>query len=204
MDDELDLDLWLESGTVNRKTVTLYNDPAAIGKMQALLEEEELIKAEIAKAGGDKSLADTNALDKVTKAMERLEREFGKSKAEWVLAPVSADDEDEIRARFPEPVPPRKPAVSADKAEWAEYDAALAEWRAATAANVLSTDIAFIATSVVEVRAGGKVRHGVTPDQVRALRGRPHGKTQYQQLLAGAIEVTRGEVALPLPKSVTS
>lgn len=198
---ELDLDDWIATGTVARKTVPIYNDPGAIAEAEALLIERAAVELEVKEAGGERSLTDADPLADIDARLEALHARFAASVTEWTLGPVIDDDYDAIQEKWPEPPGPRKPLATADEAAQKAYRDALAAWRIEAKRVDGERNVAYVAASVLEVRAGDRVAHGATPEQVRALRRRPGGTAQFNSLLAAAIAVTKGEVGFPVPKS---
>ncbi len=192
-----DFDEWLASGTVRRKMVRVYNDPALAEEAEALLAERE----EIAKTAEERSLSEGDPFAEIDARLEDIATRFAASVSEWLIGPVTAEEYDAITAEHPETLPPHKPFVSAPKKAWDDWGEAVNKWKAREAAADLERNLAYLAAAVVEIRFGDKVIDHVTPEQIRALRNRPHGKLQYESLLATAIAITDGEVEFPAPKS---
>jgi hypothetical protein len=198
-EDDFDLDEWLSTGTLAKRAVEIYNDPALVAEYDIL--SQRLAAAQAADpAGAEETMAGGPTTD-ILYAMAELHAKWEASKATWT---VRALTEDEIRAivdAHPDPVIPEIIRAAKKPGEvWNdEQIAAGAAHLEAREAVMTERNIAMIALAVTEVRTAKGARRSVTVEQVRRLRARPHGKAQTNRLVQAVESATSGEVEVPRP-----
>jgi hypothetical protein len=200
-EETFDLDEWLSTGTLARRAVPIYNDPALVAEYDVLA--QQLTEAQGAVESQDATMGDAGAMAEIYQRMAELHARWQASKATWT---VRAVDETELKAitdAHPDPeipafmLTPKKPG-----AVWNEEQlAAGAKYREEREAALTERNIAMIALAVVEVRTPRGVVRSVSVDQIRKLRARPHGKVQTQRLIDAIASATSGEVEVPRPTS---
>lgn len=204
---------WIESGTIARREVTIYNDPL-------LVEEYEAITARLTEAGwvepdtasrsrdddrSEATLGDTNTdqIDELLAQRDDIAARWEQSKAVWTVRAVS---QDEVEASFDvvpvpkQPLPPKQ----FDNAPDAVREAFLEKARAAqTAAAQAEQDrkLAVLATAVLSIVTAKGTATGVTFDALKTLRSRPHGKQWIDRLYAAVNAATSTDTELPRPTS---
>jgi len=196
---EFDLDEWLSTGTLARRSVEIYNDPSLAAEFDEL--DRRLKAVQVDDADPEATMGTPSEATEILAAMDELHERWEASKATWV---VRALTEDEVKAIIDEHPDPEIPPLLAEKRE---EGAAVSEERleagrvymAAREAVVTERNLAMIARAVVEVRVRAGVARGVTLEQVRRLRERPHGKLQATRLLEAVESATSGEVDVPRP-----
>ncbi len=199
-EEDFDLDEWLSTGTLARRAVPIYNDPALVAEFDML--QQRLTDAASRVVVGDASMGDSAEVNELYEQMQALHARWEASKATWTVRALTEDEVDEITAAHPDPDVPNilggdKPAVGTP-----EHDARLAagqEYLAAREKVVTARNLAMIARAVVEIRTSKGVRRSVTIEQLRRLRARPHGKSQTQRLLDAVASATTGDVDIPRP-----
>jgi multidrug efflux pump subunit AcrA (membrane-fusion protein) len=214
-EDDFDLDDWLSTGTLARRAVAIYNDPALAAEYDILAEQVEAAeRAAVAglSAGGaaaEAAMGDDTDLPELYEEMARLHERWEASKAVWIVRALVEDEVDAITKLHPDPEIPELIRVEKKPGEvWSEEQlAAGRQYREQRAAALTARNLAMIAKAVVEVRTPRGVRRttdtrpAVTVEQMRALRGRPHGEAQTARLLQAVESATTGEVEVPRPTS---
>jgi len=193
---------FLTSGTVNRETVDVHNNLALVGEIDRAYAELDALD----KAPGERSIGQRDPRDAIEARLVELAAQWDADKAVFTLAPVTEPEYQAIIKAYPTPPIPQRPDTAGLPAAEAKkltvaYGAEAAEFRIESERIDVERNIAYVAASVEFIEAGGEQRGGVTPEQVRSLRNRPHGKAQFETLLAAALRVTRGEVEVSRPKS---
>lgn len=206
--DVFDLDEWLSTGTLARRSIEMFNNPDLAAEYDVLAIRLEDARQRAGDAPeGEGTLGDESEVNAILAEMEELYARWQASKAVWTVRALLEQEIEAIGDEIPEPaVPdiianPTPEATTPDTAEYAAHQAAGRAWRAAHEAVIDERSIAMLALAVVEVRAAQGVVTSVTRDQIRALRGRPHGKAQATRLLNAVSSATTGEVDVPRPTS---
>ena len=195
---EFDIFDWIESGTVARHTVEIYNNPGLAAEYEAL--ERELAVAE-RDAGGEKTVGESDVVEDILGRMEALWDQWQASKATWT---VQALPQEKVRAIFDEvPLPeaPKDPGEKATDAEKAEYKEALEGHLEAAQKVIDERNFHIVAASVVSVETSRGSAASVPIEAVRKMHGRTHGPDQVTRLVKAVEAATTGEVVIPVPKS---
>jgi hypothetical protein len=200
-EDDFDLDEWLSTGTLAKRAVEIYNDPALVAEFDIL--SQRLTAAQAANPSGAEETMAGGPVSDIIEEMHRLHARWEASKATWT---VRALTEDEVRAivdAHPDPVIPEIIRTPKKPGEvWSDEQlAAGAAHLEAREAVMTERNLAMIALAVTEVRTPKGVRRSVTIEQVRKLRSRPHGKAQATRLVQAVESATSGEVEVPRPTS---
>lgn len=196
-----DLDEWLSSGTLAKRAVEIYNDPALVAEYDIL--SQRLAAAQAADPAGAEETMAGGPVAEIIEAMQRLHERWEASKATWTVRALTEDEVKAIVDSHPDPEIPEiirgKKAVGEVWTD--EQRAAGAAHLDAREAVMTERNLAMIALAVTEVRTPRGVAAGVTLEQVRRLRARPHGKTQTIRLVEAVESATAGEVEVPRPTS---
>jgi hypothetical protein len=185
---------WIETGTVTHRSVVDYNDRAVVADIEIVTRRLEV--AEKVAQADDESLSDTDEVTALRAELDALRARWDASKTTWVVRALSDVEMAEIADRTPvEPLPDGTPEEQA-------------EWIRRTEPQRLARQVAHIAAATVRVETARGTADGATEDQLRALRGRPHGADRIARLHAAVIDATRGEVEVapgesPRPFGVT-
>lgn len=194
-------DEWLSTGTLARRAVEIYNNPDLAAEYDVLamrLAEAQAAAPQDAEA----SIGDNDPVAAVLAEMEALHEKWQASKAVWIERAVEEHESKAIVDEVPEP--PIPALLSGDKPEPGspEHEARLAAGQAYLAERervITERNLRLIALATVEVRTARGVVKRVTVEQVRRLRGRPHGKQQTQRLIEAIESATSGDVEVPRP-----
>lgn len=195
MEPEITLDDWIDTGTVARGTVVIYND-------RELAAEYEALEAKLKTAQDDateRSLDDEDESAEILARMEELYARWEASKAVWILRALSRDEASDIVDRIPVPDGPGKLADGATEAQRSAHGAALKAWLRQSQRAQDERNLEFVAAALVSVEtAKGTVRH-VSVDTLRRMRSRPHGAHDLERLVSAVNEATQGEVEISRP-----
>lgn len=197
--DAFDLDEWLSTGTLARRAVPIYNDPALVAKHDILV--QKLADAQATASDEEASIGQGSAIADLHEQMVALHQRWEDSKATWTVRALTEDEVREAAEQHPDPQIPAilglpKPAGGT----WSEEQlAAGRDHQEAREKAQTARSLAMIARAVVEVRTTRGATTHVTVEQIHRLRARPHGKTQTQRLLDAVLSATSGEVEVPRP-----
>lgn len=120
-DDEfagLDILDWIQSGTVARRTVTIYNDPALADEMERLDAEYQKALIEEDAAAGERTVSERPHSEELLEQMQDVYDRWQASKAEWTVEALSPDTINEVTdlvPNEPRPVGPQPPAEPKDE-----------------------------------------------------------------------------------------
>lgn len=207
------LEQWLETGTINSETVSLYADQAVMKEMGALVDEREQLEKDRAGQGATvsvfamgeanpKSVFDAReaALDAREEALwERYEA----SKSEWTVRALLPAEVIAVRDKFEIPNAPKMlPAAAPAKAK-AKWDRDFAEWKQNAERAEMLRHIHMVQKAVTEVKVGDHVMEGVTVVQVQALADATYGPQRLGLLVAAIERVTTDAGEMPRPKSLS-
>lgn len=191
---------WIESGTVARRTVTIYNDPALASEYEALA--ARLAEAEAAESDDtERTMDEAPESVAILAQIEALWERWQASKSTWTVRALSGDEARAIVDRHPVPDAPAKPLDTAPAAEKAAHAAAVKAWLRESDRVSAERNLEFIATAVVEVTTNRGTVHHVNVDTLRRMRSRPHGHHRIEQLVTAVNEATQGDVEIPRPTS---
>jgi len=211
---EFDFGAWLDAGAISTITVPINNNFD-----RSLLDEQESVKRAILEAedalmkaredADDDTLAstgDTTALEEtIADLYDQFEDLYLRYKATELLVTVRALDPSEtaqITAENIVPSPPKTLPIGASREQRRKYDRELAKWRTEASMAETLRNCEFIAAAIVSIESNGKkVADGMSPANLLALRGRPHGPKMFDALLDAVNTATNGEVKIDAPKS---
>lgn len=210
-DNDFDILDWIETGTVGRREVTIYNDPALAAEMDRLQAEYE--KAKRFASEDEASMADVSRLAELEAEMEAVLARWEASKAVWTVQALALDVVRDLLEEFPDPKPPVKPrepkespnpAKTAERrkeyeAEVAEYEKLQKPWLAELDKVRLERELRLISAAVVDVTTPKGSTSHVPVEVLRAMRAKPHGEARIKALSAAVNELTTGEVEIPAP-----
>lgn len=191
---------FLQTGTVNRETVDVHMNMAAVAKAQKLIARHEKLSQE----SGERAVGEASPLAEIERQLEELEPEIERGKMTVTVVPVDEPTRQRIIASLPNPPAPRSPGTSAPKEKLDAFGAAVVAYQEACKAVGVERDIAYAAAAIESVEHGRQQRPPLTVDQVRDLRNRPHGKAQFEAILEAALEVSNTSNEVSRPKSRTS
>lgn len=197
---------WLDTGTIARRQVVIYNDHATFEeyvKVQERLDElghtdepAESTKPKDGPLSGDPAAGEiADLLVQRDELLERLDR----SKATWTVRAISQPEMESTFDVVPvpkQPMPPKDNAPAAVQEKWLDK---LREYQLAAAKATDDRNLAILAIAVVGVEtARGSVDH-VTFEQLKAMRSKPHGAQWIERLRAAVDAATTEDAAPPLP-----
>lgn len=203
-DETFDLMDWIESGTVGRRQVTIYNDVEAGKRLQDV--HARLGELGATEGPEDGPLEDAGSpevaalLAEADELLGRLEA----SKAVWTVRAVSTDD---VEATFsadggvPEPKKPVPPPAAAGKKAAEDFVDRVNEWNKAVEAADARRRLFLIARAVVEVETPRGTVAGASVEALEALSHRPHGRQWIDRLYAAVDAATDADVEVPRPTS---
>lgn len=201
-------DDWLKTGTIGRRTVTIYADVEA-GKRLAEIDQrltELTAAADDTDAPVDAPLSASTApeIAELEAEAEVLLDRLEDSKSVWTVRAVS---QDEVEATYTAergvvspkmPVPPPQGAAQKVQERYAENFRAYAE-RNEQARKERRLHLLVIAVETIETARG--TREGVTLEQLHALQARPHGQQWIDTLYQAVQAATEQDVEPPRPTS---
>ncbi len=202
------LDEWIESGTVARRTVTIYNDHAAANQLAALNARLADLgwSQEHAPARSDGPLAaaiDPAVTGLLAEREELLDRVV-ESGAVWTVRALSDED---VKAAFdpqtgvPEPKTPFPPLEKAGQRAQEKFGQEVASYRARVSEANEERNVYLVAAAVVSVESPRGTATHVTVGQLKALKARPHGARAFDKLFEAMNEATNDDVDVPRPTS---
>lgn len=212
--DNFDLIDWINSGTVGKREVVIYNDP------EIAVEFDRLDSARAKALNGAQDNPDDDALGAesplavIDAQIEALYERWEASKATWTVRALTDAEVREIHEAHPlpeAPAEPREPKNSPKgSAAWGEFRKAQAEYKKATETYLTEAvaiqdvrNLHTIAAAVLSVTTMAGGVEGITYEQAAALRAAPYGKVRTERLLGAISELSTSEVAIPAPKSQT-
>lgn len=207
-----DFDEWLETATVARRQVTIYNNPALFEEYQTLQAELDAADKAAASAAGDEALDESDPRPEIVTRMEDLYERWQASKAVWTVRALSGDEVEGTfepdRGGIPVPTQPVPPLEKAGQKAREAYARRYTEWSKANSQAQRERRLVMIAAAVVKVEAPGRVSERdpdgspiVTVEQLRALRSRPHGEQWIARLYQAVEAATQGDQEVPRPTS---
>lgn len=197
-------DAWLESGTIRRVTVDLYNDPT----IESALVELEERRAEIEARGAERTLGEKSPLAQLEKDEEALLKRLLASKVTFTVKALLPDEFDKAMETHPEPEAPQmlpKAAPAKAREKWARDRDIFV--KAASEAE-RERRLMLIAAAVDKVETVRGTAPGITVDQLRKMldggaeRGEwaAYGMYRLDVLWSAVQEARRGDVKVPAPK----
>lgn len=204
--EEADFDLmdWIETGTIARRTVVVHNDPAAADRFLELEkrlaelgfdDEDDLADAPL----GSPSVS--SEVDAIRREHAELYARWEASRATWTVRAVSEEEVEAIVAAIPAPKMPVPPLEKAGRAAHEAYYQKVAEYTEAKKKFDDEVNLAIIARAVEKVETAQGTARGVTVDQLRKLKARPHGAQWIDRLRDAVSAATEGDVDVPRPTS---
>lgn len=200
--DEFDLLEWIESGTVARRSVVIYNDPGVVAEFEDV--QRRLAIAEQAAKDPEASVAEESEVAALRERLEALWQRWEDSKSVWTVQALSEEQARLVLESYPVPPAPVHPGADASDEEKAAHGARLREWAPLADAAREERNMAFIAAAVVKVETSRGVATSVSVEALRKMRARPHGKARTTELLKAVEAATEGDVEVPAPKSPSS
>lgn len=214
---------WIESGTVARRKVDIYNDAA-------LAEEADELQRQLDALGDDEddpegSVGEVSERTRIEQAMRDVYERWQASKATWTVRALSDAEIEEISGQVPlnpQPERPSRPAPlprTATKAEREAHDrevaayeetvgeferGPLAEWVKHAEHVQEERALHYISTAVVSVDTARGSTGAVSVEALRKMRQAPHGKARIGKLYNAVLALTTGDTEIPVPKSLTS
>lgn len=209
-EDSFDLLSYIQSGTVARRQVTIYNDPEAGDQLMRLLDElRELGWSEDAEPDPDKvkdgplsGSPNQSEIDDLLEQAEAAQARLEVSKSVWTVRALSPD---EIEATFdvvPVPSMPTPPKDGVAQPIRDKYAQKFERYMKTKTQAEADRRLAIIATAVVSVETPRGAVDSVSLDTLKALRAKPQGQ-QWADRLYQAVEDAQGsDVDVPRPTSL--
>lgn len=200
--DDFDLMDWFATGTIARRKVVIHNDPALVEQYQEL--EAQLAAAEKtygADGAAERSLDEADPRPRLLEQMTALYERWEASKATWTVRALSQDDVEATFDAVPVPKAPLPPLEKAGVKAQERFVEKVNEHAAAKAAAEGERQLHLIAASVESIETAAGAASGVTVDQLRSLRSRPHGAQWVRKLWQAVNAATEGDVDIPRPSS---
>jgi hypothetical protein len=194
-DQTLDLLDWVESGTIARREVIIYNDLALVAEADAA---EEALRVALSAASEDaeRSMGEP---DDVAAARERLDDIYARWEASKAVWTVRALDDDEIRVICEELPAPERPASPAPDAspEWHHaHQDALRMWVKESQDVTDERNLRYVSKAVVSVVTAKGTATEASVGVLRTMRARAHGKMRLALLIKATEEATTGDVSV--------
>lgn len=183
---EFDLDAWLDGAQLAQRSVVVYGRPDLIGRMDDVARRLEA--AERAAEDDEGSLGESSEVAHLREQAETLVAELEASKSVWYVQGLAPEVGERLVREHPIPDAAAKPTP---------------EQVAAREAAIVKHNLHWIATAVVKIEdSQGRVKHGVTYEQMVRLRSRL-GDLQIARLKSAAQRATVEEPQVPAPFSRT-
>lgn len=204
MTEAFDLLDWVETGTVGRREVVIYNDPALAAEMDRLRVEHD--KASEA-PDGERGVGEKSDVARIEAEMEAVYERWQASKAVWTVRALSQDEVQAVLDEIPSPKRPQPVKEDARKsletraAEQVEYEAAVEVWKNESRKVLDERNLHMISAAVESVVTPKGAASSVSVDVLRAIQKRPHGTVQLGRLIGALNELTSGEVVVEAPFS---
>lgn len=195
-----DLMAWIQSGTVATRQVTIYNNPALAAEYETL--EAEMVAAEktVEDAAGDAPMSAHDPREDIRARMEDLYARWEASKSTWTVRALSDDD---IEATYdaqlggvPSPKQPVPPLPQAGKKALEDHGEKVTKWAKAVHEADRERTLHLIAKAVTSVETARGSVDGVSVDEVRSLRDRPHGPQWVGLIPSGRGQRITGKLAM--------
>lgn len=201
---DFDLMAWIETGTIARRTVVIHNDPAAADRFLELEKRLAELGVDEGDEIADTPLASTGVdaeLEEIRREHAELYKRWEASRATWTVRAVSEEEVEAIVAASAAPKMPVPPLEKAGRAAQEAYYEKVAEYTEAKKKWDDAVDLAVIARAVESVETAQGTAKGVTVEQLRSLKSRPHGSHWLKQLRDAVNAATEGDVDVPRPTS---
>lgn len=210
-----DLMDWIESGTIGRRQVTIYNDVAAGDRLVEIDERlTELGYGGDADPEADGPLAgsSTPEVTALLAEAEQVRERLADSKSVWTVRALAEDEVEDTfdpdKGGVPEPKLPIPPPEKAGRKAQEDWVDRVNAHRKAVAAAEAERRLRMIAAAVIAVETSrGRVERDagddpiMSVDQLRSLRSRPHGGQWIARLYEAVDAATEGDVEVPRPTS---
>lgn len=195
---------WLESGTIRRVTVTLYNDPT----LEADIAELEQRRAELEETGAERMLDEPSGLAQLARDEEALLERLEASKSTWTVKAILDTEFDKANAAHPEPEAPRTLPLAAPKKAKEQWVRDRDAYVQASAEAERERRLMLIAAAVERVETWRGTAHGITVEQLRKMltggeqnaEWAAYGAYRIKVLWEAVKEARRGDVKVPAPK----
>lgn len=197
---------WINTGTVARRTVVVYNKPDLISELARV--DAELDEAGWTDETGvkpkDGPLSDAPVpvdVDALLARRTEIEDALVASRSEWTVRALGTDEVDSTYTSLPEPVAPPQVPGSAPQVQRDAWSHRLQTYQMKKAQADADRKLMHLAIAVESIETPRGVAHGITVEQLKALRARPHGKTTIDLLYKALNEATGADVEIPRPTS---
>ncbi|WP_163540838.1 hypothetical protein [Occultella kanbiaonis] len=210
---EFDIFDWIDSGTVAQKSVTIYNDPALIAKIEDVQARIEIAKRTA--ADEEAAVGDTDELVALREEEAALFVAWDAAKSVWTVQALAPETINEINDDLPmpaRPVEPKDDSKSQNPSKVAAYEKARKQFVTdleayLKAAKIVSDERSYryIAAGLVSIVTPKGTATSISVDALKHMAhpSRPHGKTQVNQLVTAVNDATTGDQAVPAPKLST-
>lgn len=201
--DENDLfESFLATGTVRRRTVTVYADQAAQDELNAIASEADSLSS------GPETIDETSRVDELKRRWDDAFARYEASKATFVLVRLEEPIREQVIAMHVDVAPPRKISADASKKAKAAYARALDDWRPLAAQVVMDRGDQALAFGIesMETAKGRRVRAlakdgtvsapVLTLEDLRRMFAAPYGP-QWKALLTHAFNEVSKEATEP-------
>lgn len=197
--DTFDLMAWIQSGTVATRQVTIYNNPALAAEYEALEAEMKAAEQDIEDAAGDAPMSARDPREDIRARMADLYARWEASKSTWTVRALSDDDIDDTyeqdKGGVPTPKQPVAPLPQAGKKALEDHAEKVSKWAKAVHEADRERTLHLIAKAVTSVETARGTVDGVSVDQVRSLRDRPHGPQWVGLIPSGRGQRITGKLA---------
>lgn len=207
---------WIKTGTVARRQVVIFTDHEAHSEAARITAEMDALGWTAEQAAEDERRRGRPADGPLSEAgdsgtadqLAALERELGTwserldaSRMVWTVRAISQDEAQRAYDAIKQPsmpLPPKEGAAASVQEAWA---ARVAEVNVKRREADELRQLHAIAAAVESVETPAGVREGVTVDELKALRGIPHGAQWIEKLAAAMDAATTEDIAPPVPTS---
>lgn len=206
-EDPADFDLleWIDSGTVARRTVIVYNRPDLIDELERI---EESLKAagyseQRDEAPKDGPLSDDrdDAVEPLIERRAQIEADLEAARSMWTVRALSGDEVDGTYVTVPAPKVPVQPGPGASEALRERWGEKVQRYAVAQARADADRKLAQVALAVESIESPKGTAAGVTVEALKALRARPHGGRIIDLLHRAVTEASKSDVEIPRPTS---
>lgn len=193
-------DQWLATGTVATRTTTLNSDHSLAAEYTAL--EAKLAQAEErAKRNPDAPMDDEDTVPLIIEQMEDLYRRWEAAKATWTVRALSLDEVEATFVAVPAPTLPHQPPEKAGAKARERFARAAERFVKENKEADRERKLYKLAIAVTHASTPVGDLDGVTVEQLRTMRDRPHGEYQIETLYTALLEAQDAELPIERPTS---
>jgi len=194
---------WIKTGTIAKREVTIYIDHDAATEYADVLKEIAKIDPDDLDIDGDVPLGHADPavlrLEELRDRQAILEDALRDARMVWTVRAVSRDEIDAVFEAVPAPRPPLPAKENLNAAAQEKFLARVEGYNKAKAKCDEERQLRLLAVSVMSIETRKGIKDSVSLDELKALRGRPHGQ-QWITLLTQAMDAATGaEAAPPVP-----